>query len=51
MAELFSPAIYRGAGKLVGYPSVKLQSGVHFNGQQQNKGNSYKVDVYIQVGC
>ena len=49
MADDFSPAIFRGAGTLVGYPKVRLQSGIHFNGQQQNKGNSYKVDVYIQV--
>ena len=49
MADVFSPAIFRGAGTMVGYPKVRLQSGIHFNGQQQNKGNSYKVDVFIQV--
>ena len=29
-------------------PCVKLQGGLQFTGQQQSKGNSYRVDVFVQ---
>ena len=48
-ADVLSPAVYSGAGRQTGYPCVKLQGGLQFTGHQQSKGNSYKVDVFVQV--
>ena len=48
-ADVLSPAVYSGAGNQTGYPCVKLQGGLQFTGQQQSKGNSYRVDVFVQV--
>lgn len=48
-ADVLSPAVYSGAGSQTGYPCVKLQGGIQFTGHQQSKGNSYRVDVFVQV--